>query len=700
MKTLVFAAICTLAAGTAHALQVTPNMVSVGGTQIGVPITKDVMITNNGGASVKVMSITLISGQGPYTLQNVPMLPISLIQGTGFSFTVAFNPSMNGITTGSLSIVSNDANTPNITVPLSGFAGPAAISLDSGTIAFGGVNLGAVSPQNVVNVQDCDALGCGMGTTGFSDLTVTDISISGANAGDFVLDKKALPGVVPAQGMSPFGISFKPTATGNRTATVTVTSSAGNKTVSLFGTGTTSMLTVDKNTLDFGNVAVMVKSTAQNLTLGNSGTGTLQVMSVSFDDPSFALSGGSKPPFSISANGSAMVGVACTPMKLGAITGNATITTDVGMATVTLSCTGIAPMLVVNPNPVDFGKVAVGNVSQPIAVVMKNAGTDVLHINFIFLTGNDSNDFADNDQPNTPLTLQPGASSTFHVTFSPMQNMAEMAEIDIGSDDPLMPSVTVPLLGTGITAGIKLSPMPLDFGNVMVGQPSMKPLTIDNTGDLDVMITSISIGGSGSSAFSVDNKGPLTIATGQSAKVMVTYEPASPGAQMAVLTVTPMGLQAQSAQLKGTGVAPIIQVSPAMHDFGMLAVGAPSDPLQVQVHNGGTSAFNITSIAAGNSSFAIDMSATKPMVAPGGTTTFTVTYTPSGAMTDHSTVTIKVAESPSIMGSLSVSGTGVAPMPRPAPGGCSLAPLRRATPIPLALLGLLALVRLRFRRRG
>ncbi len=667
---------------------VAPSPLNFGGTQIGTPVTKDLTITNNGNAALNVNDAQITSGQSAYSFINPPLFPVSVPAGVSFSLTVQFSPQQNGITKGTIAVSSSDTAAPTLIVPLSGYAGPPAIDVDLATVIFAATNLGATSPPITVNVMN----------TGFSDLTVTDVSLGGNNPGDFVLDKKALPGIIPALMQSPIVLSFKPTTTGQRSATVTIQSNAGSKVLNLFATGTTASLMVAPMSLDFGMVKVKVASAPQNITVSNSGSGTLKVMSVDFSDAAFAVASGPKAPFTVGPNASVDVGVACTPAKSGAIAGTATVTTDVGQAQVTLACTGIAPILTATPNPVDFGKVFVGTTSPEIAVTVKNTGTDDLNISFFNVSGPDAGDFSSNDLPNGAV-LPPGGTQVVHFTFTPSRGGPEMASLDMLTDDPQQPNATVPITGSGEVAGIDVQPQEVDFGNVPVGNMATKPVTITNTGDASIDVNSITIAGPNGNAFSVDNHGPLTIGVGQSATVNVTFAPLIGGMASGSLTTTPSQLPPVVIQLKGTGVAPMVTVSPLTLDFGMVTAGSPSDPKLVTVKNTGSQPITIDKILSSDPQFTVDQTMTKLTLKPNEYTTFAVVFTPADAVGAHANITIALANSSKPIAQVSASGLGIPAPERNMPGGCSCSLASARPPLGAAALFALVLLPLAILRR-
>src|SRR5207249_1982468 len=149
----------------------------------------------------------------------------SLAVGASCTINVKFAPKASGARHAVLSITDNAAGSPQ-KVPLSGIGTTAKLSPTS--LSFGTVAIGTTSPAKTVTLTN-------VGTT---TLTITGIAITGTNAGDFAQTHTC--GTSLAAGAScSISVAFKPTASGTRTAAVSVSDSAAGspQTVALSGTG-------------------------------------------------------------------------------------------------------------------------------------------------------------------------------------------------------------------------------------------------------------------------------------------------------------------------------------------------------------------------------------------------------------------------------------------------------------------------------
>ncbi|NHZ73609.1 MAG: choice-of-anchor D domain-containing protein, partial [Nitrospirae bacterium] len=102
--------------------------------------------------------------------------------------------------------------------------------------------------------------------------------------------------------------------------------------------------------------------------------------------------------------------------------------------TVALAGTGIAPMLQVSSEEVDFGSRDVGSTSAASTVTVTNVGTAPLGIEAVELKGASRSDFRPQRDRCTSVSLQPGEDCSFRVAFSPRAAGRRSAEISFKSD--------------------------------------------------------------------------------------------------------------------------------------------------------------------------------------------------------------------------------------------------------------------------
>jgi len=148
------------------------------------------------------------------------------------------------------------------------------VTLSPNKILFGNQQIGSTSAAQTTTLQN----------TGHSTLVITNIAIAGPNPGDFAQTNNC--GTSVATGAScTFTVTFTPTASGNRSATLNIFDNAGGSPqhVSLAGTGIGPMATLNPTSLSFGNQNVGTTSGAKGLELKNSGNSTLTISSIAIN---------------------------------------------------------------------------------------------------------------------------------------------------------------------------------------------------------------------------------------------------------------------------------------------------------------------------------------------------------------------------------------------------------------------------------
>lgn len=205
--------------------------------------------------------------------------------------------------------------------------------------------------------------------------------------------------------------------------------------------------------------------------------------------------------------------------------------------------------------------------------------------------------------------------------------------------------------GTTETRVIELSGN-LAFGNLVVGQSDTRTLTINNTGNAPLTVSSISFP---SPVFSGDWSG--TIPAGSSQNVTITFQPTAATSYSGSLTVNSNSTGGtNTAAISGTGVnaTRVIEVLGALA-FGNVEVGQTAQR-DMTIRNTGNSVLNVSSITypAGFSG-----SWNGGAINPGSQRIVTVTFAPTAAISYGGTITVD-SDRTSGTNTISTSGTGTA----------------------------------------
>jgi hypothetical protein len=231
---------------------------------------------------------------------------------------------------------------PATTTTTTATATAGILTLSPTRLRFGSVTVGQTSPVLTTTLTN----------TGNASLTITNDAIS---AGDFNWGGKGTCdyGTLAPGASCSYSAKFTPSATGTRTGTITIYSTASNSTVTLplkgTGTATTSgTLAVSPATLALGSVVVGTSGTASG-TLTASGA-SVTVTAASSNNSVFSV-GGLSLPVTIAAGKSAGFTVTFSPQTAGAVTATLTFTSNAQSPTTVEALTGTgtaAPLHSVN----------------------------------------------------------------------------------------------------------------------------------------------------------------------------------------------------------------------------------------------------------------------------------------------------------------------------------------------------------------
>jgi hypothetical protein len=209
-----------------------------------------------------------------------------------------------------------------------------------------------------------------------------------------------------------------------------------------------------------------------------------------------------------------------------------------------------APVISVDNEALDFGTIILSNTAD-LTFTITNDGTDVLEIDDITV---DNEAFSTNFGGS--ITLNPGESVVYIVTFNPQEIGQFEAEMSIISNDPDNGDVKVSLSGEAIQPmpNITVDPASLDFGNVEFNRTSdPQVLTVTNLGDADLDVTDITIA-DGQFAFSFGGQFTLTPSASRGFSVTFTPNTAEDVNSDVIITSNDPDESSLEVPLLGTGV--------------------------------------------------------------------------------------------------------------------------------------------------
>ncbi len=369
-----------------------PDIMVVDGTGIGVLIN----------ASTKATTIKLVSSKNPATFtQAVTFTATVTPQGTGTpTGTVSFfdgasnigSSPLNGSGVATFATSTLALGTHSITASYNGDANWAAstsaalsqsvqgavVGLSSTGLNFGNQTVGVASAAQSVTVTN----------NGNIALTIKSITITGTNKADFAQTNSCANPVAP-NGTCSISVTFTPSATGARNATLAIADNAANtpQSIALTGIGGHPVGMVSPSSVAFGDQAEGSSSSSQKISLYNNGDYQMTVTSVVASANFKVLTNQCTAPVTPGAH--CDVYVVFSPGQLGALGGTLTFTDSAANSPQTAQLTGIGQSptttsLTATPNPAALGQA----VTLTAIVIPAYSGTPTGTVTFYDGTAN------------------------------------------------------------------------------------------------------------------------------------------------------------------------------------------------------------------------------------------------------------------------------------------------------------------------
>jgi hypothetical protein len=646
-------------------IALTPSSLAFGNQLVGSTSAAQMIKVSNNGTKATTIGVAL---SGSFVQTNTcPVSPATLAPATSCTISVTFKPTATGPLNGSVTVSDTLPGSPQM-VALSGTGVAPIVTLGGNNIGFGNQIVGTSSPVQMVSLTN----------TGTATLTISSIAITGANAGDFSQTNTCGASVNAGANCS-ISVKFTPTATGSRAASVTITDNAAGspQSVSLSGTGIAPLVSFGgTTTLTYSGQPVGTTSAPQSVTLTNTGNASLTITSIAIsgaNSSDFAQTNTCPvSPTTLAAGANCKINVTFDPTAIGARNALLGVTDDASGSPQSISLTGTgtpaAPAVGLSPASLTFSGQLVGSTSAAQSVTLTNTGNAALTITSIAMTGANSGDFAQtNTCPVSPTTLAAGANCKVNVTFDPTASGTRNASMTI-TDNAANSPQSVSLTGTGTAPAVSLGgTTSLNFGNQLVGTTSAAQLiTVTNTGTGPLTITSIAVTGTNSGDFAETNTCPAsnaTLATGANCTISVTFKPTTTGNRSGNVSITDNAAGSpQSVSLTGTGVEPMVTLSPASLTFAGQLITTTSAAQSVTLTNSGTAALTISSISvtgtnSGDFAETNTCPASTATLAIGAKCTINVTFTPTA--TGNRTASVSTTDNaPGSPQSVALTGTG------------------------------------------
>jgi hypothetical protein len=582
-------------------------------------------LTNAGSAALTIGSVAVSGANSSQFTQtnNCPASPGTLAPGANCTITATFVPTASGTATASLTITDGALGSPQ-SVALLGTGIASAVALSPTSLTFASQIVGTTSAPQVVTLTN----------TGSEALVLTSITPSAGYAQTNNCGSSLVAGAACS-----INVTFAPTATGTDTGSITLVDSAsgGSQTVTLTGTGAAApAVALAPVSLTFTSQAVDTSSASQNVTLTNSGAGPLTITSIATTgDYSQTNTCGT----SVAAGANCAINVVFNPTATGtrhgtvAVTDNATTSPQ----SVNLTGTGATPNIVFAPTNLNFGSQALNTTSATKTFKLSNNTGAKLTISKIAASAN----FSQTNSCGSGGGV--GGTCVIAVTFTPTATGTISGTITF-TDNATGSPQTVPLTGVGIAAAVAFAPTSLTFADQVVGTSSAAGVVVlTNSGSAPLTINSITLSGANPGDYSQTNNCGGSVAAGASCSISTVFAPTASGIRSAIVSVSDSASASpQSVPLTGTGIAPVVSLSPASITFANQAVGTSGPVSVLTLSNTGNATLTINSIGVTgtNSGDFTQNNTCGTSLAEGTSCSISVLFTPLAAGTRQATISV------------------------------------------------------------
>jgi hypothetical protein len=553
-----------------------------------------VTVTNTGTIDLIISSLNSSNTLFTFTPSTGTIAP-----GSSAKFYVTFSPLVDGFQSGYI-YFNHNAKIPKDSIGVTGTGVSPIFAVSPISLNFGNVR-NDLSKRDSVTVTN----------TGTADLIISSLTSSNALFTFTPAYYTLLPG-----SSAKFYVTFSPLVDGFQSGYIYFNHNAKipKDSIRITGTGVSPKFTVNPIYLNFGNVRNDLSKTL-SVIVTNTGTADLIINNVTSSNNLFTVS----PNIGILTPGATQIyNVTFSPVEDGLQAGyiyfnhNAKIPKD----SISLTGTGVSPKFSVNPSSLDFGDVRVEFSNKTEFVTVTNIGTCDLIISSVT-----SSNRAFTVTPANGI-LSPGATQIYYITFAPTESGEQNGFIYFNHNAKNLKD-SISITGKGVSPQFILNILDMHYGNVLVGTSKRDSVTVTNTGELDLIIKSVS--STNTLSFSVTPTNDI-IKPGEKHTFYITFSPLSNGWKHTYIYFYHNAPNAFSyVDVGGNGVSPIFSAIPKSLDFGNVK-SRISKLDSVIVTNIGKSDLIISSVTSSNNIFSTAQ--TTGTIKPGYHQKFYVTFSP------------------------------------------------------------------------
>jgi hypothetical protein len=295
----------------------------------------------------------------------------------------------------------------------------------------------------------------------------------------------------------------------------------------------------------------------------------------------------------------------------------------------------VGPVALLSATTFSFGSLTVGQTSGSQTLTISSVGDQALSLNSTAITGMNSADFSiTGDSCHAPTVLQSGTSCSVLISFTPLAAGSRSAALTI-TDNAAPPAESAQLNGTGLAPApaVTLIPSSLDFGTVTQGTSTPLNISVKNSGNAALHISSVAIAGADANDFSSSSSNcNAAIPANSTCTITVTFTPLAPGVRTTTITITDDAPNSpQTVQIKGNA-NPAFTPGPAPggSTTASVSAGQPAQ-FQLQLTPGAGYTGTVSLTCSGAPLGAACQVPASVSISNGAVVPFTVTVTTSGS---------------------------------------------------------------------
>jgi hypothetical protein len=202
----------------------------------------------------------------------------------------------------------------------------------------------------------------------------------------------------------------------------------------------------------------------------------------------------------------------------------------------------VGPVAGLTPGVLSLGNITVGTPSPAQPITLTSTGDQALSLNSITISGANTSEFSESDTCLPPTVLQPSKSCMISVIFTPSATGLRQATLMVADNAPGSPQI-VQLSGTGVAPpppkpAVTLVPGSVSFTTITQGTASSPTtVTVTNSGNATLHITSVVVAGNNPNDFATTNKCSGAVSANASCTIVVTCAPLAAGQRSETITL-------------------------------------------------------------------------------------------------------------------------------------------------------------------